>query len=96
MKTPFQPLGRYGREPGLVLLILLIGVAFSVVAPLMTPFALAYMATSWVVWRYQIIYVCVRCYESGGRMWTLYFKVRGAEWGVGGWLAGWLAGRLGS
>ena len=44
---------RYGREPGLVLLILLIGVAYSVVAPLMTPFALAYMASAWLLWRYH-------------------------------------------
>jgi hypothetical protein len=44
----------YGREPGLVLLILLIGVAYSVAAPLMTPFALAYMASAWLVWRYQV------------------------------------------
>jgi hypothetical protein len=45
---------RYGREPGLVLLIILIGIAYSVVAPLMAPFALAYMATSWLLWRYQV------------------------------------------
>lgn len=45
---------RYGREPGLVLLILLIGLAYSVVAPLMTPFTLVYMVTSWLTWRYQV------------------------------------------
>ncbi len=66
---------RYGREPGLVLLIILIGIAYSVVAPLMTPFVLVYMWTAWLVWRYQILYVCVRCYESGGKMWTMYFKI---------------------
>jgi hypothetical protein len=120
-----------------VLLIILIGIAYSVVAPLMTPFALAYMATAWLLWRYQasgvaarpsarapvpplrwaartlgrlpnppgparllqphrslllapplqnrtrfklaralcqILYVCVRCYESGGRMWPVYSR----------------------
>lgn len=63
---------RYGREPGLVLLIVLIGVAYAVVAPLMAPFALAYCATAWVLWRFQMIYVCTRAYESGGRQWPVF------------------------
>jgi hypothetical protein len=66
---------RYGREPGLILLIFLIGVAYSVAAPLIMPFTLAYFATSYLVWRYQMIYVCVRCYESGGKMWPVYFAI---------------------
>lgn len=66
---------RYGREPGLVLLIFLIGVAYSVAAPLITPFVLAYMCTSLLLWRYQMLYVCVRCYESGGRMWPVFFSI---------------------
>lgn len=66
---------RYGREPGLILLVLLMGVAYSVAAPLMTPFVLAYMATAYLVWRYQMIYVCVRAYESGGRMWPIYYGI---------------------
>lgn len=36
---------RYGREPGLVLLILLIGMAYCVAAPLITVFVFAYMVT---------------------------------------------------
>lgn len=66
---------RYGREPGLILLILLMGVAYSVAAPLITPFVLAYFCTAYLVWRYQMIYVCVRCYESGGKMWPVYFVI---------------------
>lgn len=66
---------RYGREPGLILLILLMGVAYSVAAPLITPFVLAYLCTAYLVWRYQMIYVCVRCYESGGKMWPVYFVI---------------------
>jgi len=72
---------RYGREPGLILLIFLIGVAYSVAAPLILPFTLAYFATSYLVWRYQMIYVCVRCYESGGKMWPVYFAI--LQWCVG-------------
>jgi hypothetical protein len=74
---------RYGREPGLILLVLLMGVAYSVAAPLLTPFVLAYMATAYLVWRYQMIYVCVRAYESGGRMWPIYFVI--VLWIMGGW-----------
>lgn len=66
---------RYGREPGLILLILLLGVAYSVAAPLITPFVLAYMCTAYLVWRYQMIYVCVRAYESGGKMWPVYYTI---------------------
>lgn len=63
---------RYGREPGVILLILLTGVAYSAAAPLLTPFALAYFFTSYLVWRYQIIYVCTRAYEGGGRLWPVF------------------------
>jgi hypothetical protein len=34
-----------GREPGLVLLILLMGASYAVAAPLILPFALTYMLT---------------------------------------------------
>ena len=37
---------RYGREPGLVLLILLIGMAYCVAAPLITVFVSVYMVTA--------------------------------------------------
>lgn len=37
---------RYGREPGLVLLILLIGMAYCVAAPLITVFVFVYMVTA--------------------------------------------------
>eukprot|EP00878_Enallax_costatus_P038775 GHUV01044241.1.p1 GENE.GHUV01044241.1~~GHUV01044241.1.p1 ORF type:complete len:215 (+),score=34.90 GHUV01044241.1:3-647(+) len=78
---------RYGREPGLILLILLMGVAYSVAAPLITPFVLAYFCTAYLVWRYQMIHVCVRCYESGGKMWPVYFVI--VLWCLGecAWLA---------
>lgn len=38
----------------------------------MCPFVLTYMGTGYLLWRYQILYVSVRCYESGGRMWPVY------------------------
>jgi DNA-directed RNA polymerase III subunit RPC2 len=66
---------RYGREPGLVLLILLIGTSYAVVAPLLAPMCLGYMATAYLLWRQQIIYVCQRCYESGGRHWPTFATI---------------------
>jgi hypothetical protein len=66
---------RYGREPGLVLLTLLIGAAYAVAAPLVAPVCLAYMATAYALWRYQALYVCQRCYESGGRLWPAYSTI---------------------
>jgi len=66
---------RYGREPGLVLLVLLIGAAYAVAAPLVAPVCLAYMATAYALWRYQALYVTQRCYESGGRLWPTYATI---------------------
>jgi hypothetical protein len=37
---------RYGREPGLVLIILLMGAGYAVAAPLILPFVLVYMVTA--------------------------------------------------
>jgi Calcium-dependent channel, 7TM region, putative phosphate len=61
------------REPGLVLFIFLVGLAYSVVAPILLPCALAYFVTGWLLWRTQLLYSCERVYESGGRMWPIYF-----------------------
>lgn len=46
------------------------GVAYCVAAPLITPFVLAYMGTAYLLWRYQMLYVCVRAYEGGARTGT--------------------------
>ena len=60
---------RYGREIGVMMLVFIVGWAYSLVAPLVTVIAAIYFMSSWVVWRWQIIYVYVRCYEGGGQMW---------------------------
>lgn len=39
----------------------------------------------YIVWRYQVIYVCVRAYESGGKMWPTYFLC--IEWCLGFFVA---------
>ncbi|GLC55507.1 hypothetical protein PLESTB_000995000 [Pleodorina starrii] len=67
MTAPVSP--RYGYEVGMLLLVFLIGASFAVVAPLLLPAALAVFAAAWLFWRYALLYVYVRQYESGGTMW---------------------------
>ena len=37
-------------------------------------FILGCRVQSWIFWRYNILYVSERCFESGGRMWDNIFK----------------------
>eukprot|EP00210_Caulerpa_lentillifera_P005734 g5482.t1 len=60
---------RYGREYGNLLFIFLISIAYSVIAPIILPITLVYFMLAWLIWRYQMLYVFVRKYESGGCMW---------------------------
>lgn len=43
--------------------------AYAVVSPLILPFGLLYFMLLWAVWRYQMLYVYQRQYESGGQFW---------------------------
>jgi hypothetical protein len=45
--------------------------AYAVVSPLILPFGLIYFIFLWAVWRYQMLYVYQRQYESGGQFWPL-------------------------
>ena len=65
---------RYGFEMGHVLLIYLLSLTFSVVAPLLLPFSVAWFVFAWVQWRHNLCYVYQRKYESGGLMWTFVFS----------------------
>jgi hypothetical protein len=65
---------RYGFDIGNLMLIFLIGLAFSVVAPLVLPATLLFFAVNYVFWRYVLLYVYVRKYESGGRMFPVFFN----------------------
>ena len=59
---------RYGREVGLLILIFLISITYCIQSPIIAPFALIYYLGSVIVWRYQVLYVYVRSYESSGAM----------------------------
>ena len=65
---------RYGREIGAILLIYLEAMAYAATSPIILPFTLIYFGAAWVHWRYNILYVSERCYESGGRAWDMTFK----------------------
>ena len=65
---------RYGFELGHVLLIYLLSLTFSVVAPLLLPFSVVWFVFAWVQWRHNLCYVYQRKYESGGLMWTYIFS----------------------
>ena len=65
---------RYGREVGNIMLIFIIGLAYAAVSPIILPFTLIYFIFCWVFWRYNILYVSERCFESGGRMWDQIFR----------------------
>jgi hypothetical protein len=59
---------------GHVLMMYLIALAFSVVAPLLVPFSVVWFMFAWVAWRHNLTYVYQRKYESGGMMWTFLFS----------------------
>ena len=65
---------RYGREVGVMMLIYIIVLAYAATSPIILPFALIYFMASWIFWRYNILYVSERCFESGGRIWDQIFK----------------------
>jgi hypothetical protein len=60
---------RYGREVGVLMLVFIVGWAYCLISPILIVIAAIYFMASWVVWRWQIIYVYVRCYEGGGEIW---------------------------
>ena len=63
---------RYGRDIGIpVLMNFVMVLAYCVVSPLILPFGLLYFILLWSVWRYQMLYVYQRSYESGGLFWPL-------------------------
>ena len=63
---------RYGRDIGIpVLMNFVMVLAYCVVSPLILPFGVLYFVFLWAVWRYQMLYVYQRQYESGGQFWPL-------------------------
>ncbi|KAJ9506276.1 hypothetical protein QJQ45_014057, partial [Haematococcus lacustris] len=65
---------RVGVEWGQTSLVFLVVMAYSVVAPLVSLLGLAFFVMGWVSWRYSLLYIFIRQYESGGLMWPWFVK----------------------
>jgi len=55
------------------LLLFLVGISFSILSPLITPFVVIYFAYGCVVWNYQLLNVYIPEYDLGGKFWPLVF-----------------------
>ena len=51
------------------MLIFIVGFAYAAVSPVVVALVAIYFVMSWIVWRWQLVYVFVRCYEGGGSLW---------------------------
>jgi len=60
---------KYDFETPDPLLMLLIGVAYSTITPLIVPFAILYFIAAQAVFRYKFMYIHERPFETSGSMW---------------------------
>uniref|UniRef100_A0A7R9TNG7 Uncharacterized protein n=1 Tax=Micromonas pusilla TaxID=38833 RepID=A0A7R9TNG7_MICPS len=66
----YSPRGvRMGREVGVFMMIIMLGFTFAVSAPILAPVCLLFFIANFIVWRYHVMYVYERGYESSGSMW---------------------------
>ena len=66
----YSPRGlRMGREVGVFLMVAMLGLTFCLTAPMMAPACLLFFVANFVVWRYHVLYVYERGWESNGSMW---------------------------
>lgn len=49
-------------------IIMLIGLVYCVIQPIIAPLALIYFAIGMLIWKYQVVYVYVPLVESGGKV----------------------------
>jgi hypothetical protein len=63
----------YGHIYPHVMMVLMIVVTYSTMAPLLMPFGVAYFGGAYIMYKYQFLYVYVNDYQSGGDMWYATF-----------------------
>jgi hypothetical protein len=65
---------RYGHEAPKQLLVYTLGTVYSVVNPVIVPFAAIYFAFGFVVLKYKMLYVFLPKYEGEGFVWPLLVR----------------------
>ena len=48
---------RYGREIGVILMIILISISYSIISPIILPLTMIFFGLMFLVWRYHMLYV---------------------------------------
>jgi hypothetical protein len=56
------------------LFIFLVAITYSLIAPIIIPFATVYFALGFVVFKYQLVHVFVQKFESGGVFWPVVYS----------------------
>lgn len=64
-----NPILSYGWVYPTLLLVLLICFTYSVISPLVMPVGGIFFALAWLVYKYQVLYVYIGEFESGGSFW---------------------------
>ena len=56
------------------LLVLLVGLVYATVAPIILPFVVIFFAMGYFVYKYSFVYVFVPEFQTGGKLWPVIFK----------------------
>lgn len=64
---------QYGVEYADHLLIFLIGIIYACVSPIILPFSALFFGLGYIVVKYQLIYVYISQWESGGQFWPIIY-----------------------
>jgi len=64
----------YGQIYPNLMMVLMIIITYSCIAPLLMPFGLVFFAFAYIVYKYQLLYVYMNGYQAGGFMWYAVFN----------------------
>ena len=56
-----------------IMMVLMIMVTYAIIAPLLMPFCLVFFLFAYLMYKYQLLYVYITDYQSGGYMWYAVF-----------------------